>query len=74
MIGVDHHQHPQTLRDAGADVVVTDLAQVQVSVEPPTAWSLVFDGFDPLQEGLREALCTLGNGYFATRGASSGAQ
>ena len=33
-------------------------------------WSLAYDGFDPEQEGLREALCTLGNGYFATRGAA----
>jgi trehalose/maltose hydrolase-like predicted phosphorylase len=33
-------------------------------------WSLVYEGFDPAQEGLREALCTLGNGYFATRGAA----
>jgi len=34
-------------------------------------WSLVYEGFDPEQEGLREALCTLGNGYFATRGAAA---
>ena len=33
-------------------------------------WKLVYDGFDPAQEGLREALCTLGNGCFATRGAA----
>ncbi len=33
-------------------------------------WSLVYDRFDPLEEGLRESLCTLGNGYFATRGAA----
>lgn len=33
-------------------------------------WTLVFDGFVPDEEGLREALCTLGNGYFATRGAA----
>lgn len=33
-------------------------------------WSLVYDEFDPAQEGHREALCTLGNGYFATRGAA----
>ncbi len=33
-------------------------------------WQLVYDGFDPPREGLREALCTLGNGYFATRGAA----
>jgi alpha,alpha-trehalase len=32
-------------------------------------WLLTYDGFDPDQEGLREALCTLGNGYFASRGA-----
>jgi len=32
-------------------------------------WSLIYDGFDPEQEGLRETWCTLGNGYFATRGA-----
>ncbi|GAB3447758.1 glycosyl hydrolase family 65 protein [Streptomonospora sediminis] len=35
-----------------------------------SAWTLTYDGFDPGQEGLREALCTLGNGYFATRGAA----
>ena len=68
VIGVDRRGHPKALRDAGADVVVTDLAQVGVAVDPPSEWSLVFEGFDPAQEGIREALCTLGNGYFATRG------
>ncbi len=34
-------------------------------------WTFSYEGFDPEQEGLREALCTLGNGYFATRGASA---
>ena len=34
-------------------------------------WSLVYDRFDPAQDRLREALCTLGNGYFATRGAAA---
>jgi trehalose/maltose hydrolase-like predicted phosphorylase len=33
-------------------------------------WSLSFDEWDPHEERLREALCTLGNGYFATRGSS----
>jgi trehalose/maltose hydrolase-like predicted phosphorylase len=28
-----------------------------------------YEGYDPAQERLRESLCTLGNGYFATRGA-----
>ena len=33
-------------------------------------WTLEFGGWDPDDEGRREALCTLGNGYFATRGAA----
>ena len=33
-------------------------------------WVFAYEGFDPEQEGLREALCTLGNGRFATRGAA----
>jgi beta-phosphoglucomutase family hydrolase len=74
VIGVDRSGHPERLRDAGASVVVTDLDQVRVTVEPPSAWSLVFDRFDPAHEGVREALCTLGNGYVATRGAAAGAR
>ncbi len=35
-----------------------------------TDWIVRFDGFDPKQERLRETLCTLGNGYFATRGSA----
>jgi len=72
VIGVDRRGDPHALREAGADMVVTDLGQVRVALEPPSAWSLVFDGFDPAQEGIREALCTLGNGYFAVRGALPG--
>ena len=33
-------------------------------------WNLTYEGFDSAAQGLREALCTLGNGYFATRGAA----
>ncbi|MFH8395634.1 glycoside hydrolase family 65 protein [Streptomyces sp. NPDC018036] len=29
-----------------------------------------YEGYHPAQERLRESLCTLGNGYFATRGAA----
>ena len=36
---------------------------------PPDVWTLVYEGFDPARQGLREALCALGNGYFVTRGA-----
>lgn len=32
-------------------------------------FQIVFSGYDPAKESSRETLCTLGNGYFATRGA-----
>ena len=32
-------------------------------------WSLVYEGFNPKEEGLREALCTMDHGSFATRSA-----
>ncbi|OBG32674.1 trehalose-phosphatase [Mycobacterium sp. E3198] len=34
------------------------------------AWELVYEGYDPQYERLREALCTVGNGYVATRGCA----
>lgn len=34
------------------------------------SWTLDYREFKPEEERLREALCTLGNGYFATRGAA----
>ena len=37
-------------------------------------WTLAYDGFDPGRQGLREALCTLGNGYFAARGGAEEAR
>src|SRR4051794_5597681 len=36
---------------------------------PPSVWTLVYESFDPARQGLREALCALGNGYMVTRGA-----
>lgn len=33
-------------------------------------WLLRYEGYDPAEEPLRESLCTLGNGRFATRGAA----
>jgi hypothetical protein len=72
VIGVDHGGRSLDLRRAGADVVVADLAEIKIAIEPPSTWSLVFEGFDPGREGIREALCTLGNGYFETRAAAPG--
>lgn len=37
---------------------------------PDSSWTVFFDGYDPPSEKLREALCTVGNGAFATRGCA----
>ncbi|MDY7104315.1 MAG: glycosyl hydrolase family 65 protein [Actinomycetota bacterium] len=37
-------------------------------------WKLVYTDYEPETEGLREALCALGNGRFVTRGASTDAR
>jgi len=50
------------------------IAKLTALLEEDNTWWLVHDGYDPQEEGLREALCTLGNGYFATRGANSESQ
>ncbi len=42
---------------------------LRTSDRPRSVWSLEYDRFDASRQGLREALTTLGNGYFATRGA-----
>ncbi len=36
-----------------------------------SGWSLSWEGFDPSHEALRESLCTLGNGRFASRAAAA---
>jgi len=69
VIGVDRIGQSQALRAAGAHEVVSHLGQVQVTSELPPPWALVYEDFDQAREGMREALCALGNGYFTVRGA-----
>ena len=38
--------------------------------DAPLDFMLVYEGFDPGEEGLREALTSTGNGYFCVRGAA----
>ncbi|MGF0319150.1 beta-phosphoglucomutase family hydrolase [Nocardia fluminea] len=90
VIGVDRTGSGAALNSAGADVVVTDLADLPLVPGPgfpprpqprwcggattagPGGWNLFYDDYDPTQEGTREALCTTGNGYWASRGAIPG--
>ena len=46
------------------------LAPVPPAIDATEGWTWSYDGVDPTHEGVRETLCTLGNGYFATRGAA----
>lgn len=39
-------------------------------VEMSEEWKFFYSGYNPEEEKHREALCTVGNGYFATRGAA----
>lgn len=87
VIGMDRSGDPDRLRLAGADVVLSDLGALDLGNLDPALmlqhrgwaggesgsdpWLLRYVGFDPAMEGLREALCTLGNGYWGTRGAAA---
>jgi beta-phosphoglucomutase family hydrolase len=87
VVGVDRVGHGAELAEAGADLVLTSLAQLDALLRDSgysgkwiggadrissDAWHLVYEDFNPLLEGTREALCTLGNGYWATRGSVPG--
>jgi alpha,alpha-trehalase len=59
------------------DAVGDFLAQLARQMERTLSkegWLLEYDSYEPADEGTREALCTLGNGYFATRGAAPEAE
>jgi beta-phosphoglucomutase family hydrolase len=74
VIGVERYKKSGLLKDHGADVVVKDLEAVclaeDISTAAPEEWILEYKAFIPEEEKKRESLCTLGNGYFATRGAA----
>lgn len=50
------------------------IAKLASPIETENNWNLTYYDFEPEQEQLREALCTLGNGYFAVRGANEEAK
>ncbi|WDP84496.1 MAG: hypothetical protein HUN05_04485 [Desulfobacter sp.] len=72
VIGVDRNNRAGQLRARGAHVVVKDLSQVSAGrwSGQDSGWEHVYTGFDPEDEGKRETLCAMGNGYFVTRGTA----
>ncbi|MHB9112621.1 MAG: HAD-IA family hydrolase [Thermoleophilia bacterium] len=73
----------KALLDKGADVAVEDLRDVDALSSAPNRlrreeggmgremreWELIYRDWNPAEQGLREALCALGNGRIVTRGA-----
>ena len=79
VIGVDRADDINELWEAGADRVLRDVSTIDLhtgwhvgKADRPDPWLLSYDDFDAEAEGTREALCTVGNGYWATRGAIPG--
>jgi len=70
VVGVDRGHQRAALEAAGADVVVDDVALLDLGALRTDPWVLAYAGFDPAHEGHREALTTVGNGYLGTRGAA----
>lgn len=80
-VGVAREPDGEALLAAGANVILEDLTLLSLSTEGALVgwaggasssdpWALRFHGFVPQAEGVRETLCTLGNGYWGTRGAA----
>ena len=71
VVGVDRSAVGDDLRRGGADIVVTDLAEVSLTGLGPneSPWWLSYDDPEAADEGVVETLCTLANGYLGTRGA-----
>jgi beta-phosphoglucomutase family hydrolase len=76
VIGIARTGDLQPLRASGADIVVHDMKELSwKDIEhwfnrglEQDSWRLVYHGFEPERERLRESLTTVGNGYFGTRG------
>mgnify|MGYP006277726193 CR=1 FL=1 len=77
VLGIARENNHNELLKNGADVVISDMDEISIDdIEkwfneglPRDQWSLSYYDYDPLKEKTREALLTVGNGYFGTRGA-----
>ncbi|EPR43877.1 beta-phosphoglucomutase family hydrolase [Desulfovibrio sp. X2] len=80
VVGVARNTDAELLRRFGADIVVQDLGELDLTQVQrwfaegmgEDAWHIAWHGFDPGDEKLRETLTATGNGHFATRGAFEG--
>jgi beta-phosphoglucomutase family hydrolase len=79
-LGIAREIEGETLIQNGADLVVSDMAEISVaqinewfeSGIKADGWNLTYNAFDPEDEKLRETLTTVGNGYLGVRGSCEG--
>ena len=77
VLGVAREGNKDELELHGADLVVEDLLDINLQEirnwflegKQKKGWFIEYSSYDPDQEGTRETLCAVGNGYFAVRGA-----
>ena len=77
-LGLDREGNREALEKNGADIVLNDISELggipalnrwfELSVDE-LKWNLSYNDYDPAKEMSREALLTIGNGFFATRGS-----
>jgi len=77
VLGLAREDNAETLKAHGADLVAGDLEEISpdaidnwftCGIEEDN-WKLTYYDYDPLKEKSREALLSVGNGFFGTRGA-----
>ncbi|MBE0638453.1 MAG: beta-phosphoglucomutase family hydrolase [Bacteroidales bacterium] len=77
VLGIAREGNAKELRQNGADIVVNDIGDIGLKgleewfengLEEDN-WSLTYTEYNTKKERSREALVTIGNGYFGTRGA-----
>ncbi len=77
VLGLAREDNIEALKANGADIVVEDLEEISLDdinnwfkngIEED-GWKLTYNDYDPAKEKSREALLTVGNGFFGTRGA-----
>lgn len=76
VIGIDRGGNAVALKQAGADLVVQDLAELDIdrleaafrARREELAWRIEEEGFDQAREHQMESLFAIGNGYLGVRG------
>jgi len=77
VLGLAREENKQELLINGADIVVDDISETSpealnnwfIQGLEEDEWNITYHTYEPVKERTREALLTVGNGYFGTRGA-----